>query len=120
MQPVDTTPTEGVEQPVAVAPTVNIPDRNLRAKIETALGKASGAPITTADMATLTELNAYSANISRLTGCTAIGKLLSIRWIVYHNLGLGGGPNFRWQYSLYFYTLTAGDFSATRKMLILK
>ena len=28
----------------------------------------------------------------------AIGKLLSIRLQLYHNLGLAGGPNFRWQY----------------------
>ena len=51
------------------APTpVTIPDPNLRAKIEEALGKASGAPITTADMATLTTLTAWQANIRDLTG----------------------------------------------------
>ena len=33
--------------------TVNIPDANLRAKIETALGKTSGDPISPAEMATL-------------------------------------------------------------------
>ena len=43
-------------------------DRNLRAKIESALGKASGATITVADMATLTGLNAINANIRDLTG----------------------------------------------------
>ena len=48
--------------------TVNIPDRNLRAKIEKALGKASGATITTAGMATLTWLDADEASISNLTG----------------------------------------------------
>ena len=47
---------------------VNIPDPNLRAKIEEALGKASYAPITVAEMATLTELEAQNANISDLTG----------------------------------------------------
>ena len=46
---------------------VNIPDPNLRAAIEEALGKAPGDTITTADMAVLTELNP-SANISDLTG----------------------------------------------------
>ena len=48
--------------------TVNIPDPNLRAAIETALGKAAGAPITVADMETLTSLIARDANISNLTG----------------------------------------------------
>ena len=48
--------------------TVNIPDRNLRAAIEKALGKASGTTITPADMATLTRLDAPNANISNLTG----------------------------------------------------
>ncbi len=55
-------------QLIATAQTVNIPDANLRAKIEAALGKASGAPITTADMATLTRLDAQNANIRALTG----------------------------------------------------
>ena len=47
---------------------VNIPDPNLRAKIEDALGKTSGDPITPTEMATLTSLNAQSARISDLTG----------------------------------------------------
>ena len=47
---------------------VNIPDPNLRAAIETALGKASEAPITRADMATLDTFGASNANISDLTG----------------------------------------------------
>ena len=38
----------------STAQTVNIPDANLRAAIESALGKASGATITAAEMATLT------------------------------------------------------------------
>ena len=57
-----------VEQTVDTIQTVNIPDPNLRAKIETALGKASGAPITRADMETLTSLAARSVNITVLTG----------------------------------------------------
>ena len=52
----------------APSPPVDIPDANLRAKIEIALGKASDDVITTADMATLTRLDAPNANISNLTG----------------------------------------------------
>ena len=50
------------------SPVVSIPDANLRAAIETALGKTSGAPITQAEMLTLTELSAPGAGISDLTG----------------------------------------------------
>ena len=50
------------------AQVINIPDPNLRAAIENALGKPAGAPITADDMATLTELEAQNANISNLTG----------------------------------------------------
>ena len=52
----------------ATAQTVAIPDPNLRAAIERELGKASGATITGADMATLTRLSATESNISDLTG----------------------------------------------------
>ncbi len=56
-----------VEEPDT--PQVNIPDANLRAAIERALRKASGAPITVAEMETLTWLEADSdAGISDLTG----------------------------------------------------
>ena len=51
-----------------VTPGVNIPDPSLRAAIERALGKAPGAPITTTDMADLTELTARDADIGDLTG----------------------------------------------------
>ena len=47
---------------------VDIPDPNLRAAIESALGKTSGDTITVADMTGLAELNAPNANISDLTG----------------------------------------------------
>ena len=47
---------------------VNIPDLNLRAVVETALGVAPGAPITAGEIATLTRLEAQNANISDLTG----------------------------------------------------
>ena len=47
---------------------VVIPDANLRAAIEAALGKARGAPITVADMETLNLLHAADRGISNLTG----------------------------------------------------
>ena len=52
----------------ATAQVVDIPDSNLRAAVEKTLGKASGAAITVADMATLTRLEARNANITDLTG----------------------------------------------------
>ena len=58
---------------------VNIPDANLRATIEKALGKADGATITTEDMATLTELAAGRANISNLTGLEHATNLTELR-----------------------------------------
>ena len=51
-----------------VEAAADIPDSNLRAAIETALGKAEGTPITPSEMATLTHLEAKNANISDLTG----------------------------------------------------
>ena len=47
---------------------VTISDTNLRAVIEDRLGKASGAPITSSEMATLTDLNARNSDIRDLTG----------------------------------------------------
>ena len=47
---------------------VAIPDANLRAAIEAALGKTSGASITPAEMATLTSLEAQDKEIRDLTG----------------------------------------------------
>ena len=47
---------------------VDIPDANLRAAIETALRKARGAPITRAEIASLTRLEAPDSDISDLTG----------------------------------------------------
>ena len=47
---------------------VNIPDAKLRAVIEDSLGKASGVPITAAEMATLTRLILAVFYISDLTG----------------------------------------------------
>ena len=53
---------------VRINKPVNIPNRNLRAKIKAALGKAAGETITRTDMAMLTMLKAFKANISNLTG----------------------------------------------------
>ena len=80
--------------------TVNIPDPNLRAAIEKALGKTSGAAITTADMATLTRLDAPNANISNLTGLehatnltelSLDGNSISDLSPLVSNTGLGSG-----------------------------
>ena len=59
----------------ASAQPVSIPDPNLRLAITEALGKAPGATITTAEMATLSELTAHNANISDLTGLEAATNL---------------------------------------------
>ena len=50
------------------AQIVNIPDSNLRAVIASALGKASGDPITVVDMKTLDGLEGEGASIADLTG----------------------------------------------------
>ena len=60
---------------IATAQTVAIPDPNLRAAIETTLGKASGTPITAAEMETLTFFRAIDANISVLTGLESATNL---------------------------------------------
>ena len=52
----------------ATAQVVDIPDTNLRAAIENALGKAAGAPITADEMATVTRLEAQEVGIHNLTG----------------------------------------------------
>ena len=55
--------------PTPVDPTpVTIPDANLRAAIEVALGKAKGEAITKGEMETLRRLNAEDAGISDLPG----------------------------------------------------
>ena len=66
----------------ATAPQVtgiNIPDANLRAKIESALGKTSGDPITAAEMATLTSLTAQDARIANLTGLETATNLTTLK-----------------------------------------
>ena len=53
---------------VSLTTKVDIPDPNLRAAIENAIGIAPGSSITVRDMAGLTGLSAEGANISDLTG----------------------------------------------------
>ena len=62
-----------------VAVPVTILDANLRAKIETALGKASGDPISAAEMATLTALVAQDAAIGDLTGLETATNLTELQ-----------------------------------------
>ena len=59
---------------------VSIPDPNLRSVIEAALGKSSGAVITAADMARLTNIVADDAGISNLTGLEAATELERIEF----------------------------------------
>ncbi len=54
--------------PSGAGATVNIADANLRAVIADALAKASGAPITRAEMATLTRIDAPNKGIRSLAG----------------------------------------------------
>ena len=59
-----------------------IPDANLRAVIEAALGKAEGATITRGEMETLTTLDISRANIRNLTGLEFATNLtwLELHW----------------------------------------
>ena len=61
------------------AQIVDIPDPNLRAAVEKALGVTPGTPITADEMATLTHLEARNANISDLTGLEGATNLKSLR-----------------------------------------
>ena len=71
----------GVSVSFTPSPTVSIPDANLRAAIEAALNKASGAPITQAEMATLDSLvsTAYGRegirSLSGIESATNVWKL---------------------------------------------
>ena len=64
----DTTCEQEPPPPDGGSSGVSIPDANLCAVIEDSLGKASGAPITPAEMATLTRLSARDSGIRDLTG----------------------------------------------------
>ena len=59
---------------------VSIPDPNLLAAVEAALGKAPGALITAADMARLKRIEADEAGISNLTGLEAATQLERIEF----------------------------------------
>ncbi|MCY3739627.1 MAG: leucine-rich repeat domain-containing protein [Candidatus Poribacteria bacterium] len=67
-----------------MAQTVNIPDANLRAAIEEALGKTSGATIMAEEMLTLTHFEAVNRNINDLTGIGAATNLERLE--LNHNL----------------------------------
>ena len=69
---------QSMEERIRARTEIHIRDFNLRAKIEDALGKASGDTITTADMVGLTRLNAPNANISDLTGLEYATNLTSL------------------------------------------
>ena len=68
----------GVSVSFVPSPVVRIPDANLRAAIEADLDKATGAPITAAEMATLEILGARDAGISVLTGLEYAANLTSL------------------------------------------
>ena len=84
----------GIEQTVtfnAVAEVpLDIPDPNLRAVVETALGKASGAPITVDEMANLTGFAARNANINDLTG---LEHAINLKWLGLDGETVGGTWN---------------------------
>ena len=63
---------------VLTAVTVDIPDPNLRAAIETALRVSPGTPIVSSEMETLTRLEAGNANISDLTGLKHATNLIAL------------------------------------------
>ena len=58
------------------APTVNIPDANLRAAIEAKLGKEKNDPITEAEIRSFRTLSANDAEISNLSGLEYATRLL--------------------------------------------
>ena len=60
------------------APTVNIPDDNLRAAIETILGKEKNDPITEAEIRSFRVLSANDAEISNLSGLEYATRLLGL------------------------------------------
>ena len=66
------------------AQIVNIPDANLRAAIETALGKAPNASITKAEIVRLRHLEAENVDIRNLTGLEAATNLEEV--MLNHNL----------------------------------
>ena len=53
---------------IATAQTVHIPDQNLRAALESALGKKAGAEISQVDMASLESFDAFGSRVRNITG----------------------------------------------------
>ena len=100
----------------STAQTVTIPDSNLRAVIEVALGKASGDTITTSDMAALPSLEAIESNISNLTG---LEHAINLTWLHlrYNSISditsLSGLTNLT---ELYLYGNTISDISAVSSL----
>ena len=64
--------------PQSLAQNVNIPDANLRAAIAETLNKPPNVPLTQADMARLSRLNAHNRDISDLTGLELATNLSEI------------------------------------------
>ena len=84
--PADTTP-PAAQEPQQLVDTmplhgVNIPDPNLRSRIEAHLNKKPGDTITEADMQTLTVLSVANANIRDLTGLEHATNLV---WLALYN-----------------------------------
>ena len=69
----------------ATAQTVDIPDPNLRAKIETVLGKTAGATITKTEIAKLTYLSVTESNISDVTGLEHATNLTTL-WLDHNHI----------------------------------
>ena len=65
--------------PESLAQNVTIPDANLRAVIAETLDKPPNVPLTRADMARLTRLDAHNRDISDLTGLELATNLSELR-----------------------------------------
>ena len=79
---------------------VDIPDANLRAVIADSLGKASGAPISRREIASLTVLEVPNSNIRDLTGLEFATRLTSL------NLGMENVFDAGWSNSNRIYDLS--------------
>ena len=109
--------------------TVSIPDTKLAISIRIELDLPVDADITAADMLKLTGLLAINIGISDLTGLEHATNLRHLDLSNNRNLFNNQISNLQPLTQLnklhtlsgvYFYTLTTGDFTATRKLLILK
>ena len=101
----------------ATAQVVDIPDPNLHAAIEAALGKASGTPITADEMITLTDFSGWVArtlDVGHRIASAYENRSKAIYWDGRNDVGE------RVASGVCFYTLSAGEYSATCRMLIIK